>query len=254
MEVTILRSVMSKEESNRKGSARHSARGLQRNCRRTTHSKYLIRRHEQAVVSPQSIKVRNHMTPTGRPYKYNGLAEQQSLCMRTLMSRLILSFADLSITHAPMPWKWSHAPTSSAPSEIKIALCYVPVCGRLRVDVLEARNLENRPFYPPFRTYVKLWMVQFGSCVATQRSSTEKQSDSPLYRKQFNFTLHANKVAVTQLVVAVCNGNATVVNDEIGHVILGKHRDSLERAHWEAAFKNTNETIEMWHRLNNVWC
>ncbi|KHJ45863.1 C2 domain protein [Trichuris suis] len=213
METAILRSVMSKEGSTRKGYTRNTGSGIQLSGRRSTHAKYLNRRHEQAVVSSQTIKARNHKTPTG------------------------------------------------AQGEIKIGLCYFPKDERLRVDIIESRNLiENHTFHSPLcncsatHTYVKIWMVQFGSCVAAQASRTAKQSESPPYRKQFCFPLQFNKAGSTQLVIAVCNGSPMVTNDEIGHVILGKGRDKLERTHWEAAFKNMNEPTEMWHKLTNEWC
>ncbi|KFD58011.1 hypothetical protein M514_01244 [Trichuris suis] len=255
METAILRSVMSKEGSTRKGYTRNTGSGIQLSGRRSTHAKYLNRRHEQAVVSSQTIKARNHKTPTGCPWKYARLSEQQSPCVRALTNRLILSFADISICQTPIPWNWSHVTSSGPQGEIKIGLCYFPKDERLRVDIIESRNLiENHTFHSPLYTYVKIWMVQFGSCVAAQASRTAKQSESPPYRKQFCFPLQFNKAGSTQLVIAVCNGSPMVTNDEIGHVILGKGRDKLERTHWEAAFKNMNEPTEMWHKLTNEWC
>ncbi|KRX21311.1 Synaptotagmin-12 [Trichinella nelsoni] len=135
--------------------------------------------------------------------------------------------------------------------KLLVALLYQPEQCRLTVYVLQAKELS--PPDSPIDSFAIIWLVQENGECEKRTTAVKYARCSPLYNEIVSFYIEPRAACEASLVIALSSASSTVMQDEIGHVILGNLSNESGKMQWRQMIAYPNHRIAKWHSLTLKW-
>ncbi|XP_035251714.1 synaptotagmin VIII isoform X2 [Anguilla anguilla] len=133
--------------------------------------------------------------------------------------------------------------------EICFSLRYVPAAKKLRVGILEARNLKKMDLGGMADPYVKVQLILGRKKWKKKKTSVKKKTLNPYFNEMFSFDVSFDQIQRVQLVVAVWDHDKMSRNDAMGKVLLGCGATGNQLRHWADMLSNPRRPVAQWHTL-----
>ncbi|KRX47265.1 Synaptotagmin-12 [Trichinella murrelli] len=158
--------------------------------------------------------------------------------------------------------RWSHYDTmqvgggdpvsqTRCSGKLLVALLYQPEQCRLMVYVLQAKELS--PPDSPIDSFAIIWLVQENGECEKRTTAVKYGRCSPIYNEIVSFYIEPRAACEASLVIALSSASSTVMQDEIGHVILGNLSNESGKMQWRQMIAYPNHRIAKWHSLTLKW-
>ncbi|KRX47264.1 Synaptotagmin-12 [Trichinella britovi] len=135
--------------------------------------------------------------------------------------------------------------------KLLVALLYQPEQCRLMVYVLQAKELS--PPDSPIDSFAIIWLVQENGECEKRTTAVKYGRCSPIYNEIVSFYIEPRAACEASLVIALSSASSTVMQDEIGHVILGNLSNESGKMQWRQMIAYPNHRIAKWHSLTLKW-
>ncbi|KAL1243972.1 Synaptotagmin-12 [Trichinella spiralis] len=135
--------------------------------------------------------------------------------------------------------------------KLLVALLYQPEQCRLTVYVLQAKELS--PPDSPIDSFAIIWLVQENGECEKRTTAVKYGRCSPIYNDIVSFYIEPRAACEASLVIALSSASSTVMQDEIGHVILGNLSNESGKMQWRQMIAYPNHRIAKWHSLTLKW-
>ncbi|KRY19533.1 Synaptotagmin-12 [Trichinella patagoniensis] len=122
---------------------------------------------------------------------------------------------------------------------------------RLMVYVLQAKELS--PPDSPIDSFAIIWLVQENGECEKRTTAVKYGRCSPIYNEIVSFYIEPRAACEASLVIALSSASSTVMQDEIGHVILGNLSNESGKMQWRQMIAYPNHRIAKWHSLTLKW-
>ncbi|XP_076375786.1 synaptotagmin beta isoform X2 [Megalopta genalis] len=144
--------------------------------------------------------------------------------------------------------------------EVLLSLSYLPSAERLKVVIVEARNL-----FPPQEKETLNSFVKVNLLCAEKRmkkkTTVKKATTSPMWNEAMSFDIPSSSLASSAIEVRVMDSSNEFIggNAIVGSCIIGpatgaipgvENSGSQGREHWLHMTQSPRETIQMWHTLH----
>eukprot|EP00794_Sanderia_malayensis_P020251 gene20251-22234_t len=218
--------------------------------------------NERFVLYPVTVEALEEMSMRVRLYGKKKLSKKVLGELEILMTEIDLH-SDLSdepmwktllpygmVPPAPRPKSTASnkSKEKEIPAELQISLHYMSLTGRLKVEVIKARNLIKITGSASRATCVHiLFLGPTGKCEG-QSITKSRKGPEPEYNETFMFTMGHKEIPQVVLTISLRSGGRV-----LGWFSLGRnYTGSREERHWKRLAENSDVTLRQWHKLLGV--
>ncbi|XP_076619296.1 synaptotagmin beta isoform X2 [Colletes latitarsis] len=144
--------------------------------------------------------------------------------------------------------------------EVHLSLSYLPSAERLKVVILEARNLFPPQEKETLDSFVKVNLL-CGEKRMKKKTTVKKATTSPVWNEPMSFDIPASSLASSAIEVRVMDSSNEFIGGSVivGSCIIGpatgavpgaEYNGSQGREHWLHMTQSPRDTIAMWHTLH----
>ncbi|XP_076175964.1 synaptotagmin beta isoform X2 [Ptiloglossa arizonensis] len=137
--------------------------------------------------------------------------------------------------------------------ELLLSLSYLPSAERLKVVILEARNLFPPQEKGTLDSFVKVNLV-CGEKRMKKKTAVKKATTSPMWNEPMYFDIPTSLLASSTMEMHVMDSSngfigSCIVGPTAGSVAGGEYNGNQGKQHWFDMIESPRKTIAMWHTL-----
>lgn len=135
--------------------------------------------------------------------------------------------------------------------DICVSLHYMPAISKLKVYIIECKNLKSVDEGGVSDPFVKITMIQNKVKKKSMQTRYIPQTLDPYYNEDFTFKLDPALAPVTDMRFLVLDHDLFGGADVIGEVIIGANSYGPQKRQWRDMLLSQKKPIACWHMLRS---
>ncbi|ESO87480.1 synaptotagmin 17 [Lottia gigantea] len=134
--------------------------------------------------------------------------------------------------------------------EILLSLNYLPSAGRLNVDIIKGKQLQQTEIVGGADPLVKVTLIHFEKPIKTKKTSIKKSTIDPIFNESISFNITPQQLENTSLVISVWHHGTKSKDEFVGRIVLGRYGTGPhEFTHWSRMLQCQRSPVAQWHSL-----
>lgn len=138
---------------------------------------------------------------------------------------------------------------SASLGELLLSLVYLPMAGRLTLNVMKAKNLRSSAMGGTVATNVKVILTCHGKHIKKKKTSGKLGSPNPTYNEAMIFDVPYDNIEEVTLIIRVISQDQYDNSEVIGTCAVGQRIIGVGHDHWTEMLDNPRKSVAQWHRL-----
>lgn len=175
--------------------------------------------------------------------------------IRHSLGHVLVPLKDTDVIKGDVLWRdlEPHSQISSSLGELSLSLCYIPNVDKVKVVILQARQMNDINTDRDSGIYVRIQMTHGRKVFKTKKTVVQKISPNPIFNESFSFSISGKILDTCSFNISVMTSPKSALgNDELyGKVIIGSFMFSRgdELLHWQDMLSQPRTPVTKWHTL-----
>lgn len=175
--------------------------------------------------------------------------------IRHSLGHVLVPLKDMDITKGDVIWKdlEPHSQVATTLGELSLSLCYIPSVDKIKVVILQARQMNEINTERDSGVYVRIQMTHGRKIYKTKKTIVQKLSPNPVFNESFSFSISGKILDTCSFNISVMTSPKSALgNDEIyGKIVIGSFMFSRgdDLLHWQDMLSQPRTPVTKWHAL-----
>ncbi|OCT81859.1 synaptotagmin-1 [Xenopus laevis] len=172
-----------------------------------------------------------------------------------VIGEMSIPLAEVNLQHVLEDWK-ELGPAGKTEHEhlgdICFSLRYVPSNKKLKVIILEAKNLKRMDSDGFSDPYVKVHLALNKKKWKRKKTAVKRSTLKPYFNESFTFDVSLEQMKKIDLIISVWDHDKVGKNEQIGKLFLGCRASGNALQHWSDMLAHPQRPIAQWHKLQET--